>query len=437
MRYGFRDSRDVFGRCPKTKKPFSIIFYPILFSTMLVLSSCDKLEDLFNKDEEVVLFPTTVIGPKDGTEGVGLTTTVIIGKFDESAGGGAVIASYITVGDDYKSGPGFLDYLVITQDTLNQSSYVKITEYTQYPYPPEPPYDWDIVKKSRAYFIIRDLKPSTKYYWKIIHDAGDFLLDVTPFRTFTTVALTDIASSVEFAEVEGGTFCFGDYICRASNNVEVELSSYSIGKYEITNDQFVAFLNQTGCDPISGNGFYDAFSSWSAIKFNFETGRFEYRYMAQNHPANTISWQGALAFSKYVGGRLPTKAEWEFAAKGGNLTHNYLYSGSNDPDEIAWSSANTGMFKDVGTKKPNELGIYDMTGNAEEWCSDWDAPFHEIYPPGKYLNPTGPATGTQKTLRGGSIYSMPIHNVASYPLYPGPGGGQQFWRATGFRVVRD
>ena len=162
MRYGFRDSRDVFGRCPKTKKPISIIFYTIFFSTMLVLSSCDKLEDLFNKDEEVVLFPTTVIGPKDGTEGVGLTTTVIIGKFDESAGGGAVIASYITVGDDYKSGPGFLDYLVITQDTLNQSSYVKITEYTQYPYPPEPPYDWDIVKKSRAYFIIRDSKTVNK-----------------------------------------------------------------------------------------------------------------------------------------------------------------------------------------------------------------------------------------------------------------------------------
>lgn len=435
MRYGFRESVKASCQCARAMKPASIIISTLLFSIILQLSSCDKLEDLFNKDEEVVLFPTTVIGPKDGSEGVGLTTAIIVGKFDETVN--AVCASYITVGDDYKSGPGFMDYLVITEDTLNLSSYVKMNEYSEYPYPPEPPYTFDIVKKSRAYFMLTDLKPSTKYYWKIIHNAGDFLLDVTPFRSFTTVALTDIASTVEFASVEGGTFCFGDISCIASKKVEVELSSYLMGKFEITNGQFVDFLNQTGCDPISGSSYYDAFSSWAAIKFNFETGRFEYRSGTKNNPANTVSWDGALAFSNYVGGRLPTMAEWEFAARGGTLTHNYLYSGSNDPEEVAWTSNNTGEFRDVGTKKPNELGIHDMSGNVEEWCSDWYAPFNEVYQAGKYVNPTGPATGTQKILKGGSVYSLPIYYIGAYQLFPGSGMGQPFWKATGFRVAKN
>lgn len=410
------------------------LFQTILLSGIL-LTSCDTIQEIFNKEEEIVLYPATVIGPKDGSEGVCLTQTIIVGKFDESVK--AVCASYITVGDDYKSGPGFMDYLVVTQDTSDEATYTKITEYSDYPYPPEPPYTFEIVKKSRAYFYIKNLKPSTKYYWKIVHNAGDMLLDVTPFRSFTTIAKSDLSSSIEFARVDGGTFCFGDIACNISKNVEVELSSFNLGKYEITNAQYASFLNQIGSTPISASYYYDVFETWASIQYNFDSGRFEPKSGFHKCPANTVMWEGALAFSNYVGGRLPTMAEWEFAAKGGNLTHNYLYSGSNTPDSVAWTSSNAGWFRDVGTKKPNELGIYDMTGNVEEWCSDWYASFKEAYPVGKHVNPTGPATGTQKILKGGSALYLPYYNIVSDHLFTGSGYGQQAWKVTGFRVAKD
>jgi formylglycine-generating enzyme required for sulfatase activity len=398
-------------------------------------SSCELIQK--GDDDDVVLFPTTVIGPEDGTKDVSLTPAIVIGEFNSSVN--AVVASYITVGEDYQSGPGFTDFLVLTKDTSDKAIYQKISNPTDYPYPPEMPVSADIVKKSKAYYILTDLDPATKYFWKIVHNAGDFELDVTPFRSFTTVGQADLSADIDVVKVEGGTFCLGSVSCliSPSTNVEVELSEYFIGKLEITNSQFARFLNQTGSDPISANYYYDIFSSFKSIEYNFNKGRFEVISGKENCPANTVSWDGALAFSNYIGGRLPTMAEWEFAAKGGNLTHNYLYSGDNDPDKVAWTYNNSGTPKEVGKKQPNELGIYDMTGNVREWCSDWFAPFKELYPVGKYVNPKGPATGQMKVLKGGSAYDLPHFNNNTQSLFPGSGMGQVFWKDTGFRIAKD
>ena len=102
--------------------------------------------------------------------------------------------------------------------------------------------------------------------------------------------------------------------------------------------------------------------------------------------------------------RFPTEAEWEFAARGGNESQGYLYAGSNNIDDVAWYKSNSEETHVVATKAPNELGIYDMSGNVWEWCSDWYAD----YSAEAQVNPTGPETGGEKVLRGGSWYGKAI-----------------------------
>ena len=121
-------------------------------------------------------------------------------------------------------------------------------------------------------------------------------------------------------------------------------------------------------------------------------------------PVNNVLWEEADAFVKRLSQmtgytfHLPTEAEWEFAARGGKKSKGYLYAGSDDVDEVAWYAGNSGgTTHAVGTKKPNELGIYDMSGNAWEWCSDWLAP----YSAEAQVNPIGPATGEYHVYRGG------------------------------------
>ena len=137
-------------------------------------------------------------------------------------------------------------------------------------------------------------------------------------------------------------------------------------------------------------------------------------------PVENVSWDDAQEFITKLNSltgkayRLPTEAEWEFAARGGVQSKGYLYAGSNDLKTVGWYWKNSGgQTHPIGTKKPNELGLYDMSGNVWEWCNDW----YGDYPTEPQVNPTGLDSGTYRVHRGGSWYSTAQYCRSAYRNY--------------------
>ena len=189
--------------------------------------------------------------------------------------------------------------------------------------------------------------------------------------------------SFEMVRVEGGTFRMGATSEQGSDADgdekpvhSVTLSGYYIGKTEVTQ------------------------VLWEAV-MGINPSRFKGDYL----PVENVSWDDCQEFIRKLNSmtgqnfRLPTEAEWEFACRGGNNSRGYKYSGSNNLGSVAWYDGNSGnKTHPVGTKAPNELGIYDMSGNVWEWCADW----YGDYSSGAQTNPTGPYGGSNRVYRGGS-----------------------------------
>ena len=186
--------------------------------------------------------------------------------------------------------------------------------------------------------------------------------------------------------VEGGMFMMGRktkwYEISDDDEHQVKLPSFSIGKYEVTQEEWEAVM---GNNP-------------SKIK-------------GAKHPVEQVSWVDCQAFisklNKLTGKqfRLPTEAEWEFAARGGNHSRGYKYSGSNDVGSVAWYEDNSGReTHPVGQKQENELGLYDMSGNVWEWCQDWYS--ENYYGSSPSQNPKGPSSGSDRVFRGGGWGSL-------------------------------
>jgi sulfatase modifying factor 1 len=149
-------------------------------------------------------------------------------------------------------------------------------------------------------------------------------------------------------------------------------------------------------------------------------------------PVEQVNWKKVQRFitrlnrktgKKY---RLPTEAEWEYAARGGNQSRGYEYSGSDEQGAVAWGHLNSGReTHPVGQKQPNELGLYDMSGNVEEWCSDWYGP----YSSSSEVNPSGAPRGPGRVIRGGSWdYTFGVAN--RWEAFQGFD-----WDEVGFRLV--
>ena len=146
-------------------------------------------------------------------------------------------------------------------------------------------------------------------------------------------------------------------------------------------------------------------------------------FTGENLPVENVSWNDCRQFIMELNNltgeqfRLPSEAEWEYAARGGNKGMDYVFSGSNTVDEVAWHNVNSGgKTQPVKTKAPNELGIYDMSGNVWEWCQDW----YGNYPNKPISNPFGPISGTDRVFRGGSCYNPAWLSRSTMRLYSNP-----------------
>ncbi len=233
---------------------------------------------------------------------------------------------------------------------------------------------------------------------------------------------------IEWADIPAGTFTMGSpkrEVYRQDNEKQhkVTLSAFKMSKHEITVAQFKAFVDATGYLTDAEKGAYDYYGSyiWTGTKFKSKK-RVNWRCNVNgkrrpaaeyNHPVIHVSWNDAIAFAEWMGCRLPTEAEWEYACRAGTTTafntgNNLTTAQANYDGNCPYRNNPAGIFRDktmpVGSFAPNAWGLYDMHGNVLEWCSDW----YDDYPTSPQTNPKGPAMGPFRVIRGGCWFNFAL-----------------------------
>ncbi len=235
--------------------------------------------------------------------------------------------------------------------------------------------------------------------------------------------------------IAGGTFQMGSTLHSSEEPVHsVTLSPFNMSKYGVTNTEYCRFLNSQGNQTEGEVTWIDMSgdSKFLGITGGTNPGTFIVRPGYEKRPVVYVSWYGAVAYCNWLssqhrytpcygpinnrgndpsvwrtinGYRLPTEAERQYACRAGSTTDYYWGENYNNPLNIGnycWYNGNSGgNHHDVGTKLPNSWGLYDMSGNIVDWCSDW----YSVYPAGHVTNPTGPMSGSNRVMQGGSWYN--------------------------------
>ena len=222
-----------------------------------------------------------------------------------------------------------------------------------------------------------------------------------------------------------------------ANMIFINGGSFTMG---CTKEQDTCYASEKPAHKVTLSNFY--MNKYPVTQREWETVMGTRPWFSKNCPdcpVEHVSWYDAQMFVNTLNQltgkfyRLPTEAEWEYAARGGNKSKGFQYAGGNNPDEIGWYTKNSNdESHPVGKKKPNELGLYDMSGNVWQWCQDWyDESYYQKSPEN---NPQGPGKDSYRTCRGGSWWSevgdLRLSNRDRYP----PDGRDD---DVGFRLVMD
>ncbi len=254
--------------------------------------------------------------------------------------------------------------------------------------------------------IVVNLTNGEKVYYKAseVESVGVYDYGEEPEPDPDEINFTVNGVSFKMVQVKGGTFSMGSS-SRDSDEKPVHsvtLSDFAIGETEVTQELWETVM---GTNPSNFKG--------------------------SKKPVETVSWDDCQTFISKLNSltgsnfRLPTEAEWEFAARGGVNSKGYTYSGSNVIDDVAWYLSNSeSTAHDVATKAANELGIYDMSGNVYEWCQDWYS--SSYYSSSPISNPTGPSTGSYRVSRGGSRNDFFSYCCLTDRHYDAPSRGNRF-----------
>lgn len=232
-----------------------------------------------------------------------------------------------------------------------------------------------------------------------------------------TIQMSDLTFTVNgvsftMKPVEGGTFQMGSDDGEANDDEQpthtVSLNDYYIGEFEVTQGLWYAVMGASVSQQRDKVGVTE-----------------QLKGEGDDYPMYYVNWNECQEFVKKLkriiglSFRLPTEAEWEYAARGGNKSNGNKYSGSNSIEDVAWcaSTTNDSGTSPVGMKSPNELGIYDMSGNVWEWCQDWYGSYNDF----SQTNPIGPSDGFSRVRRGGGWYSLDGFCRVSMRYYRNPG----------------
>ncbi|MDR2535386.1 MAG: formylglycine-generating enzyme family protein [Treponema sp.] len=228
--------------------------------------------------------------------------------------------------------------------------------------------------------------------------------------------------------VAGGSFAMGNRVYDGDEKPvhTVQLNSFFMSKTQVTQEEYQAVMGTNPSGFVNRSAPVERVTWYEAVEYCNKLSRKEGLIPAYYGTNDQIYCD----FSA-TGYRLPTEAEWEYAARGGNWdTLSFDRSGGNEANPVAWYVGNSGgTTHSVGTKKPNSLGLYDMAGNVWEWCWDWYGPYEDR----SQYNPRGPAAGTDRIVRGGSWNS---NDAWLRSTYRNRGDPAKQYRDVGFRVVR-